>query len=97
VALAPIAQDVHRFSEKLGLSTDLAVLEHAWALELGRLSVSARITAVDNASLIVEVDSHSVMQEISLRRKELLRKLNKHLPSPFLHHINVRMAQHHGR
>ena len=97
MGLAPIADDVQRFSKKLGLSTDLAVLEHAWALELGRLSTSARIAAVDNAFLIVDVDSHSVMQEISLRRKELLRKLNKHLPTPFLQQITVRIAQHHGR
>jgi hypothetical protein len=96
VALASIAQDVQHFSKKLGLSTDLAIIEHAWNLELGHLRELVRIAALDNASLIVEVESHSVMQEISLRRKELVRKLNKHLPVPFLQHIHVRIQQHHG-
>jgi hypothetical protein len=97
VALAPIAQEVHAFSKKLGLSSDLAIIEHAWELEVGRLREFARIAALDHASLVVEVDSHSVMQEISLRRKELVRKLNNHLPTPFLQQITVRISQYHGR
>jgi len=97
VALAPIAQDVHGLSKKLGLSTDLAVIEHAWNLEVGGIREFARISALDNAALVIEVDSSSVMQEISLRRRELIRKLNKHLPEPFLRQITVRISQHHGR
>jgi hypothetical protein len=97
VALAPIAQEVQTISKKLGLSTDLMILEHAWNKEVGNLREYARIAALDHSFLIVEVDSHSVMQEISLRRKELVRKLNKHLPAPFLEQITVRIAQNHGR
>ena len=73
MALAPIANEAREFSRKLGLSTDLALLERAWSLEVGGLKDVARIVAIDNASLVVETDSHAVMQEISLRRKELVR------------------------
>ena len=95
MALAPISQEVHRVSQKLGLSTDLAMLEYAWNLEVGSLREYARISALDHASLVIEVDSSSVMQEISLRRRELVRKLNKHLPVPFLQQITVRISQRH--
>jgi hypothetical protein len=97
LALAPIANEAREFSRKLGLSTDLALLERAWSLEVGGLKDVARIVAIDNASLVVETDSHAVMQEISLRRKELVRKLNQHLPAPLLRQIHVRISETHGR
>jgi hypothetical protein len=97
MALAPISQEVLHISNKLGLSADLAVIDRAWSMEIGSLKDVARIVAWDKASLVVETDTHAVMQEISLRRKELVRKLNRHLPTPSLHHISVRISQHHGR
>jgi len=97
MALAPISQEVQRVSRKLGLSTDLAILEHAWNLEVGGLREFARISAIEHTALVIEVDSHAAMQEISLRRRELVRKLNKHLPGAFLSQIHVRISQHHGR
>jgi len=92
VALASISQEVQRVSKKLGLSTDLAILEHAWNLEVGNLRESARISAIDHSALVIEVDSHAVMQELTLRRRELVRKLNKHLPGAFLNQIHVRIS-----
>ncbi len=94
MALAPISQDVQTVSQKLGLSTDLAMIEHAWNLEVGPLRDLARISALDNASLVIEVDSHTVMQELSLRRRELVRKLNNHLPIPFIRQMTVRIGNH---
>jgi Dna[CI] antecedent DciA-like protein len=97
LALAPIANEAREFSRKLGLSTDLALLERAWLFEVGGLKEAARIVALNNASLVVETDSHAVMQEVSLRRRELVRKLNQHLPAPLLRQIHVRIAESHGR
>ena len=51
---------------------------------------------MDRDALIVEADSAVVMQELSLRRRELIRKLNRHLPVPFIRFINVRISQNHG-
>jgi hypothetical protein len=97
VALASIGPGLEGLSRKLGLSSDLLILESAWEREVGGMKESARIAALDNASLIVEVDSAAVMQEISLRRRELVRRLNKHLPAPGIRYITVRLSQHHGR
>ena len=97
MALAPISQEVRDISQKLGLSSDLHMIDRAWSLEIGALQDVARIVALDNASLVVETDSHAVMQEVSLRRKELVRKLNRHLPAPLVRQIVVRISQHYGR
>ncbi len=94
MALASLSSDVQKFSKKLGLSTDLTLIEHAWNLEVGRIGESARIAAMDNACLVIEVDSHSAMQELSLRRREIVRKLNKHFPSPFIQQITLRISNH---
>jgi hypothetical protein len=97
MALASIGHDLAGLSGKIGLTSDLQLLESAWNRELGRLHEFARITAIDHASLVVEVDTSVVMQEISLRRRELVRKLNQHLPAPVLRQITLRISQHYGR
>jgi hypothetical protein len=97
MALAPISQEVHSISQKLGLSSDLNMIDRAWALEIGALQDVARIVALDHATLVIEVDSHAVMQEVSLRRKELVRKLNRHMPAPIFRQMVVRISQHYGR
>ena len=97
MALATIGIEVQNLSKKLGLSSDLLILERAWDQEIGGMREFAKIAALDHGSLVIEVDSNVVMQEITLRRRELVRKVNRHLPVPFLQHITVRIAQHYGR
>ena len=97
MALAPIAREAEKVTRKLGLSSDLAMIDRAWSLEMGGLKEFARIVAIDNSALVVEADSHAVMQEISLRRRELVRKLNRHFPEPLLNQISIRITQTYGR
>jgi hypothetical protein len=97
VALAAVGRDLPGLSQKLGLSSDLLILESAWEREIGGMREFARIVALDNSSLVIEVDSAAVMQELSLRRKELVRKLNRHLPAPWIQYLTVRISQHNGR
>jgi hypothetical protein len=97
VALAAVGRDLPGLSQKLGLSSDLLILEKAWEREIGGMREFAHISALDQTSLVIEVDSPSVMQEISLRRKELVRKLNRHLPAPWIQYLTVRISPSHGR
>jgi hypothetical protein len=78
---------------KLGLSDNLAFLDRAWETELGGLAKRVAIVALDRASLVVEADSSAAVQEISLRRRELVRKINRHFPEPLVQEITVRIAQ----
>lgn len=94
MALASVGQELPELSKKIGLSPDLLVLESAWEREIGGLREFARVAALENASLVIEVDSAAVMQELSLRRRELVRKLNRHFPAPFIQQIHVRISQY---
>ena len=97
MALAGIGHTLSSLSKKLGLTADLLILERAWQEEVGRLGEFAKIAALDHSTLVVEVDSSVVMQELSLRRRELVRKINKHLPEPFVQQITLRIRQYDGR
>ena len=95
MGLSHIESGVQRITEQMGLSENLAQLDRAWESELGGVAKLARIVALDRSSLVVEADSSPAMQEISLRRKELVRRLNKHFPGDFIKQITLRIA-HHG-
>ena len=97
MALAPIAPKARELTEKLGLTSDLSMIERAWRIEIGALQDVARILALDHGGLVVETDSNVVMQEISLRRGELVRKLNSHLRAPLIRQIIVRLSGAYGR
>ena len=97
MALASIGHVLPNFTKKLGLSPDLMVLERAWEQEAGSMREFARLVALSGPSLVVEADSSTVMQEISLRRRELVRKLNRHFPAPLIQYITVRISQPHDR
>jgi hypothetical protein len=93
MALASADTTISRLTQELGLSTDLVLLEKAWQAEVGGLGVYARIRAIDKKSLVVEVDSPVAFQELSLRRRELVRRLNTHLSTPRLLHLTLRTSR----
>ena len=93
MALASVDSTITRLTQELGLSTDLALLEKAWQAEIGGLGSYARIRAIDKKSLVVEVDSPVALQELSLRRRELVRRLNSHLSAPRLQHLTLRTSR----
>ena len=90
--LAHIERGTHRLIQKLGLSEHLSMLDHAWESELGGMAGMARIVAIERDVLVVEVDSAPAMQELSLRRKELIRRINRHFPSPLIKCLTLRIV-----
>jgi hypothetical protein len=92
LALAALTQEVKQLTSKLGLTSELAMIDHAWALEMGRLKDLISIVAIDKGTLVLEARSHAAMQEILLRRKELIRKMNQHFASPLFQNLTVRLA-----
>jgi hypothetical protein len=90
--LTHIEKPAKRMLRDLGLSTSLELLERAWEAEIGGLAKVARIVALDRSALVVEADSAPAVQEIMLRRKELIRRINRHFPEEFIQYITVRIA-----
>ena len=91
MALAGVTQDIESITRQLKLSTELSVLERAWDAEIGALGGLARLAALDRNTLIVEVASSAALQEITLRKRELMRRLNKHFLQPWIEYMTVRM------
>ena len=92
MALSPIGKEVQSFSQRLGLTEELSFLERAWEAEVGPIARLANIVAIDGEALVVEVSSSPAMQELTLRRKELIRRMNKHFRVPFLKYIQIKVA-----
>lgn len=93
MALSPITSDAKLVTRKLGLTSELEMIDYAWNREVGRLKNLVNIVAIDHGTLVLEARSHAAMQEMLLRRKELLRKLNLHLTGQRLQNLTVRIAQ----
>jgi hypothetical protein len=89
--LSHIETGAKRLTRQLGLSHHLSLLERAWDMELGGLAKMVRIVALDRGGLVVEADSAPAVQEISLRRKELIRRLNKHFAGDVVENLTVRI------
>ena len=91
--LQTLEQSATHLCRKLGLSEDLSVLGRAWEAEVGALATMARIVALERDTLVVEVDSSAAHQELCLRRRELVRRINRHFVAPFLKQISLRIAR----
>jgi hypothetical protein len=90
--LSPIQDGVATLTRQLRLSDHLRLVDYVWESELGGLAKRVKIVALDRDTLVVQADSAPAMQEIALRRKELVRRLNRHFPSEFIKMITVRVG-----
>lgn len=90
--LAHVERSAKNITRYLGLSEHLSLIDQAWEAELGGLKKVARIVALDRDALVIEVKSAPAMQELTLRRKELIRRLNQHFPSPVIKCLTLRIA-----
>lgn len=92
MSLSLIRDQVQKTCRELGLSEHLALLDRAWTSEVGGFASQAHLVAMDRASLVIEVKSAPAMQELSLRRKELIRRLNNHFSFPWIQRISIRLG-----
>ena len=69
---------VNEVKKLLGLNEETGAVFSIWEKELGRLAKSAVIAGIQKKTLLVEVESSAHFQELNLRRKELIRKINGH-------------------
>lgn len=90
--LSHVESQVRGICRQLGLLEDLTSIEQAWSAEMGGWESMAGIAALERGgTLVIEVYSSPALQEITLRRKELVRRLNRHLSRPFIRDIAPRL------
>ena len=90
--LTSVQKGAQELKRQLRLNEHLALIELAWDAEVGGLAKYARITAIERDTLYVQADTATAMQELSLRRKELIRRINRHFPEPIIQCLNLRTA-----
>ena len=94
MALASLTPDIQAFSNRFGLQGELRLLEVEWDREMGAWKHQVRLEAIDQESLVIDVQSSVALQELSLRKKEIVRRLNAHFPAPWIKTLTLRMARY---
>lgn len=72
-------QIISSVRNQLGLDENTFVIIKACEKELGRYGKNAELTGVVKGKLVIEVASSAHFQELSLRRKQIINKLNQHV------------------
>lgn len=67
----------------------LMVLDYVWGQLIGNKSRFWVLQAVKKDTLYVQVKASVAKNELTGRRREIIRELNKHFESPWIKHIEI--------
>jgi len=81
MALKPSAEIVDLLKQQLGLNEDFLSVIKIWENELGPLARHAVIAGFKKGQVFIDVSSSAHMQELILRKKDLIKKINQHFGS----------------
>jgi hypothetical protein len=76
--LVPGDRLVQGLLRRLGFDPQSYAIFEIWDRLLGRQAERVRATGLQDGRLVVEVDSSAHLHDITLRKRQLLRKLNEH-------------------
>ena len=76
--------------KKYGLTADTyAIFYKIWDKELGRLSKKIKLVGKRDRCLLVQVDNPVYMQELRVRKKEFVDKINGHFGKKVVDNIKI--------
>jgi hypothetical protein len=78
VALEPSGGIIEKIKRQLGLDENTHTVFMVWEKELGPLAGGVRLIGFKDGKLMAEADSNVHLQEITLRRKDIIKKINQH-------------------
>ena len=78
MAFSRIDEFMHIVTRQLGIDDTTLAIVKIWDIELGPLAAHAKLMGVKEGHLLVEVTSSTYLQEITLRRTAILKKINQH-------------------
>ncbi|MDR1196618.1 MAG: DUF721 domain-containing protein [Endomicrobium sp.] len=84
-----VSEIMEAVKKELGLDEDFFAVIKVWEKELGISGVE--ISGYKNGVIYAETDSSAAVNEIMIRKKEILKKLNQYLSSKKLKNINVKI------
>jgi hypothetical protein len=85
---------VEGITRSLGLDARVFALESIWKKELGAMAADVTLQAIKRNVLIAEVSSNAHLQEMALRKKQLIIKINGHYGSEkFIKDIKFKLKE----
>jgi hypothetical protein len=69
---------IEALKRSLGLDENISTVIRIWEREMGAQSRHVKLAGFKKGQLIVDVSSSAHMQEITLRRREIINKINQY-------------------
>jgi hypothetical protein len=85
--LTPVSEILEPIKKMLGLDEDFFIITKVWEKELGIEGVE--ISGFKNGVIYAQTDASAAINEIMIRKKEILKKLNQYLGKTKLKNIKV--------
>jgi hypothetical protein len=78
MSLKASSEIIEVLKHQLGLNEDFITVLKVWEKELGPIASKVEIAGFKKGQIFVDVVSSVYMQELIIRKKELLKKLNQY-------------------
>lgn len=78
MAFVPSHDIIALLRKQLGLDERTYAVMQAWEREAGAFASHATIAGIKNGTLVIEVSTPVHFQELTLRKRELLNKINQY-------------------
>jgi predicted nucleic acid-binding Zn ribbon protein len=78
MAFTPAEEIIELLKRKLGLNENTFAIMQIWKNELGAMAQYAELTGFKNGAIYVECATNVHLHELTLRRRELIKKINQH-------------------
>jgi hypothetical protein len=69
---------IEKVKRQLGLDEKTDAVFKIWEKELGPLAAGVKLIGIKDGRLMAEAESNVHLQEITLRRREFIRKINQY-------------------
>lgn len=87
--LTDVSEIMEAIKKELGLDEDFFTIIKVWEKELGIEGVE--ISGYKNGVIYAQTDSSAAINEIMMRKKELLKKFNQYIGGNKLKNINIKI------
>ena len=78
MAFSQVNEFIDVVKKQLGINDEALAIIKIWDNELGSLAQKAKLVGVKDGVLLVEAAASAYVHEITLRRREIIKKINQH-------------------
>ncbi|OGS20926.1 MAG: hypothetical protein A2252_04340 [Elusimicrobia bacterium RIFOXYA2_FULL_39_19] len=87
--LTPAKDIVKKLLAQYGINNETYALYDVWNKELGKIAKKARMIGKTGGTILVHVDNPIYKQELTIRKKEFIKKINDHFGRRIVDDIKI--------